>query len=63
MTASLLSIESPTHKIATKINLDGDPKVCRVGLAEKITYLDKDFVLVIKSKDLDQFRYGLGETV
>ena len=46
MTASLLSVESPTHKI----NLNGDPKTCRVGLAEDRTHLEKDFVLVVKSK-------------
>ena len=58
MTASLLSVESPTHKIKTEINLNGDPKTCRVGLAEDKTRLEKDFVLVVKSKDLDKSRYG-----
>src|SRR6185312_2706886 len=58
MTASLLSVESPTHTIQTEINLNGDPKTCRVGLAEDNTRLEKDFVLVVKSKDLDKSRYG-----
>ena len=58
MTASLLSVESPTHKIKTEINLNGDPKTCRVGLAEDKTHLEKDFVLVVKSMDLDKSRYG-----
>ena len=57
MTASLLSVESPTHKIKTDINLNGDPKTCRVGLAEDRTRLEKDFVLVVKSTDLDKSRY------
>ena len=62
MTASLLSVESPTHKIKTEINLNGDPKTCRVGLAEDKTRLEKDFVLVVKSKDLDKSRYGSRES-
>ena len=58
MTASLLSVESPSHKITTEINLNGDPKACRVGLAEDSTRLEKDFVLIVKSQDLDKPRYG-----
>jgi von Willebrand factor A domain-containing protein 5 len=56
MTANLLSVESPSHKIATKINLDGNPKSCRVGLAEDNVILENDFVLIVKSKDLDKPR-------
>ena len=56
MTASLLSVESPTHKIKTEVNLNGSPKTCRVRLAEDRTELERDFVLIVKGKDLDQSR-------
>ncbi len=38
------------------MNIDGNPKISKITLAEQITYLEKDFILVIKSKDLDQPR-------
>ena len=56
MTSAIQIIESPSHKISTEMNIDGNPKVSKVTLAEQITYLDKDFIFVVKSKDLDQPR-------
>ncbi|CAG8603028.1 6431_t:CDS:2, partial [Acaulospora morrowiae] len=53
MTSSIQAIESSSHHISTEVNIDGDPKVARVSLADDVTYLEKDFVLVIKSQDLD----------
>jgi von Willebrand factor A domain-containing protein 5 len=53
------SIESPSHKITTKMNVGGDPNVCKVGLVNENAYLTKDFVLIIKIKDVDKPRYGL----
>ena len=38
------------------MNIDGNPKISKIILAEQITYLEKDFILVVKSKDLDQPR-------
>ncbi|CAG8486167.1 23669_t:CDS:10 [Cetraspora pellucida] len=56
MTSIIQSIESPSHHISTELNIDGDPKVSKITLAEQITYLEKDFILVVKSLDLDQPR-------
>ena len=56
MTSAIQIIESPSHKISTEMNIDGNPKVSKVTLAEQITHLDKDFIFVVKSKDLDQPR-------
>jgi len=56
MTSIIQNIESPSHKISTEMNIDGNPKISKITLAEQITYLEKDFILVIKSKDLDQPR-------
>jgi von Willebrand factor A domain-containing protein 5 len=56
MTSIIQIIESPSHKISNEMNIDGNPKVSKITLAEEITYLEKDFVLVVKSKDLDQPR-------
>ncbi len=56
MTSMIQNIESPSHKISTEMNIDGNPKVSKVTLAEQITHLDKDFIFVVKSKDLDQPR-------
>ena len=38
------------------MNIDGNPKISKITLAEQITCLEKDFILVVKSKDLDQQR-------
>ena len=56
MTSVIQNIESPSHKISTEMNIDESPKISKITLAEQITYLEKDFILVIKSKDLDQPR-------
>ena len=57
MTSTIQNIESPSHKISTEMNIDENPKISKITLAEQITYLDKDFILVVKSKDLNQPRY------
>ncbi|PKK77689.1 hypothetical protein RhiirC2_675649 [Rhizophagus irregularis] len=56
MTSTIQNIESPSHKISTEMNIDGNPKISKITLTEQITYLEKDFILVVKSKDLDQPR-------
>ncbi|RIB23991.1 hypothetical protein C2G38_2139476 [Gigaspora rosea] len=56
MTSVIQSIESPSHHISTELNIDGNPNVSKVTLAEQITYLEKDFILVVKSLGLDQPR-------
>ena len=56
MTSIIQNIESPSHKISTEMNIDQNPKISKITLAEQITYLEKDFILVVKSKDLDQPR-------
>ena len=56
MTSTIQNIESPSHKISTEMNIDGNPRISKITLAEQITYLEKDFILVVKSKDLDQPR-------
>jgi len=56
MTSTIRSIESPSHLISTELNINGDPKTSNVTLAEQITYLEKEFVLVVKSEDLDKPR-------
>ncbi|GES73070.1 von Willebrand factor A domain-containing protein DDB_G0267758-like [Rhizophagus clarus] len=38
------------------MNIDENPKISKIILTEQITYLEKDFILVVKSKDLDQPR-------
>ncbi|CAG8629851.1 15003_t:CDS:2, partial [Acaulospora morrowiae] len=53
MTSSIQAIESPSHHISTEVNIDGDPKVAKITLAEDVTFLEKDFILVVKSLDLD----------
>ncbi|CAG8664095.1 18057_t:CDS:2, partial [Racocetra fulgida] len=50
MTSVITSIESPSHYISTELNIDGDPKISRITLNEQTTYLEKDFVLVVKSQ-------------
>jgi len=56
MTSIIQNIESPSHKISTAMNIDENPKISKITLAEQITYLEKDFILAVKSKDLDQPR-------
>ncbi|RGB40839.1 von Willebrand factor type A domain-containing protein [Rhizophagus diaphanus] len=56
MTSSIQNIESPSHKISTEMNIDENPKISKITLTQQTTYLEKDFILVIKSKDLDQPR-------
>ncbi|RIB09867.1 hypothetical protein C2G38_2107491, partial [Gigaspora rosea] len=48
------SIESPSHHISTELNIDGNPNVSNITLAEQITYLEKGLILVVKSLGLDQ---------
>ncbi|GBB90906.1 hypothetical protein RclHR1_00180044 [Rhizophagus clarus] len=56
MTSTIQNIESPSHKISTEMNIDENPKISKITLTEQITYLEKDFILVVKSKDLNQPR-------
>ena len=56
MTSIIQNIESPSHKISTEMNIDENPKISKITLAEQIAYLEKDFILVFKSEDLDQSR-------
>ncbi|CAG8684375.1 11519_t:CDS:2, partial [Ambispora gerdemannii] len=56
MTDTITSIESPSHLISTELNIGGDAKVSRISLAEEITYLERDFILVVKSNGLDEPR-------
>ncbi|RIA91047.1 hypothetical protein C1645_822529 [Glomus cerebriforme] len=56
MTSVIQNIESPSHKISTEMNIDDNSKISKITLAEQITYLKKDFILVVKSKNLDQPR-------
>jgi hypothetical protein len=56
MTSTIQNIESPSHKISTEMNIDGNPKISKITLTDQITHLEKDFILVVKSKDLDQPR-------
>ncbi|KAF0469430.1 vWA-like protein [Gigaspora margarita] len=50
------SIESPSHHISIELNIDGNPNVSKITLAEQITHLEKDLILVVKSLGLDQPR-------
>ncbi|RHZ83023.1 hypothetical protein Glove_100g22 [Diversispora epigaea] len=56
MTSMITSIESSSHLITTELNIGGDNKVAKIKLVEDVSYLEKDFILVAKSKDLDQPR-------
>ncbi|CAG8449807.1 8344_t:CDS:2 [Cetraspora pellucida] len=56
MTSYITSIESPSHYISTELNINGNSKTFRVTLSEQTTYLEKDFILVVKSHGLDQPR-------
>ena len=56
MTSTIQNIGSPSHKISAEMCIDENPKISKITLAEQITYLEKDFILVVKSKDLDQPR-------
>ncbi|CAG8778543.1 14007_t:CDS:2, partial [Rhizophagus irregularis] len=49
MTSAIQNIESPSHKISTEMNIDGNPKISKITLTEQITYLEKDFILVVKT--------------
>ncbi|CAG8816715.1 14803_t:CDS:1, partial [Racocetra fulgida] len=48
MTSVIQSVESPSHHISTELNIDGSPNVSKITLAEQITHLEKDFILVVK---------------
>jgi hypothetical protein len=56
MASTIQNIESPSHKISTEMNIDENPKISKITLTEQITYLEKDFILMIKSKDINQPR-------
>ncbi|RIB15448.1 hypothetical protein C2G38_1579317 [Gigaspora rosea] len=56
MSSVIQSIESPSHHISVELNINGNPKVSKITLADQITYLENDFILVIKSLGLDQPR-------
>ncbi|CAG8454365.1 14502_t:CDS:2 [Funneliformis mosseae] len=53
MTSVITNIESPSHLISCEININENPKVSRITLGGQISYLDKDFILVIKNLGLD----------
>lgn len=55
MTEVITSVESPTHSTKSALNV-GDAKLTKVKLNEKISYLEKDFVLVFSSQGLDKPR-------
>lgn len=55
MTEVITSVESPTHSTKSALNV-GDAKLTKVELNEKISYLEKDFVLVFSSQGLDKPR-------
>ncbi|CAG8664179.1 15869_t:CDS:2 [Funneliformis mosseae] len=55
-TSVINKIESPSHFISTEWNIDGNSKIARITLTKDVQLLDRDFVLIIKSKDLDQPR-------
>ncbi|GBC05383.1 hypothetical protein RclHR1_00620023 [Rhizophagus clarus] len=55
MTEVITSVESPTHSTKSELNV-GDAKLAKVELNEKISYLEKDFVLVFSSQGLDKPR-------
>ncbi|CAG8656935.1 38184_t:CDS:10 [Gigaspora margarita] len=57
MTSVIQSIESPSHHISIELNIDGNPNVSKITLAEQITHLEKDLILV-KILGLDQPRSG-----
>ncbi|PKY49313.1 VIT-domain-containing protein [Rhizophagus irregularis] len=48
MTSIIQNIESPSHKISTEMNIDENPKISKITLVDQITYLEKDFILVVK---------------
>ncbi|CAG8584774.1 41229_t:CDS:2 [Gigaspora margarita] len=56
MTSIIQNIESPSHHISTELNIDGNPNVSKITLAEQITHLEKDLILVVKSLGLDRPR-------
>ncbi|RIA85341.1 hypothetical protein C1645_808316 [Glomus cerebriforme] len=56
MTSVIQNVESSSHKISTTTHIDKNPKILKITLTEQITYLEKDFILMIKGKDLDQPR-------
>ena len=56
MTDFIMSVKSPFNLISTKLNIDGNPKVTKITLAKDITFLEKNFVLVLKSKESDEPR-------
>ncbi|KAF0432273.1 von willebrand domain-containing protein [Gigaspora margarita] len=56
MTSVIQSIESPSYHISTELNIDGNPNVSKITLAEQITHLEKDLILVVKSLGLNQPR-------
>ncbi|CAG8459703.1 11743_t:CDS:10 [Diversispora eburnea] len=49
MKSMITSIESPSHLITTELTIGGDNKVAKIQLAEDVSYLEKDFVLVVKT--------------
>jgi hypothetical protein len=56
MTAAITSVESPSHPISTELNVGGDAKISKITLAQATTYLEDDFILVVKSRGLDEPR-------
>ncbi|RUS15812.1 von Willebrand factor type A domain-containing protein [Endogone sp. FLAS-F59071] len=58
MTGRVLDMESTTHDITTQLDTDeeGGGKVATATLKSGYTYLNKDFVLLIKAENLDNPR-------
>ncbi|CAG8534553.1 11291_t:CDS:2, partial [Scutellospora calospora] len=55
MNSPICSIKSPSHDISHDIK-DDKQRTSKVSLNEKIYFLEKDFILLIKSQDIDKPR-------
>ncbi|CAG8584441.1 174_t:CDS:1, partial [Acaulospora morrowiae] len=47
----------PLHDISAEVNIDENPKVVEIILEKDVAYLEKDFILIVKSQDLNLPRY------
>ena len=51
-----MSVESPSHAIATELNVDGETQIAKVTIAQAIICVTDDFILVVKSRGFDEPR-------
>ena len=56
MPREIVAVTSPTHNVVRSSIDASDSTSCRVVLAEGVTHLDKDFVLLVTAKDPHQPR-------